>query len=383
MLSKTRLFSAVIVVLSLLLVLGSGEIFVRLVFPYNTPETVRRYSIPYAPSIFSKHRLKPVARIVEEDGSKGLGTKKAHERPLHRFYINETGFRGRSFSVRKPQGIIRIVIVGGSSVFDANARDASDEEGKDWPHLVEGMLKRSGYSQVEVINAGVPGHATFDSLGRLYSQIWMYQPDYVLLYNCWNDIKYFRVVTPEQPLITLFSPFREGANPFVHYQGYFDELLCNFQLYVKFRNHYYSKKYQVGGEGLIPQDNYRDSYTPYGLQQYRLNVQLIVDACRNIGATPVLVPEATLVTANNTPEERKLIGYERQRLTHDALLRAIQDTYQVLREVARQKGVEVLDLTTKLNGRREFFIDAVHLSDRGSQEIAGLVASFVASRLKN
>jgi hypothetical protein len=105
------------------------------------------------------------------------------------------------------------VIVGGSSVFDANARDASEEAGRDWPHLAEGFLKRSGYSDVDVINAGAPGHATFDSLGRLYSQIWIYQPDYVLLYNCWNDVKYFRVVTPEQPLITPFRPLPRGGQP--------------------------------------------------------------------------------------------------------------------------------------------------------------------------
>jgi hypothetical protein len=152
---------------------------------------------------------------------------------------------------------------------------------------------------------------------------------------------------------------------------------------VKVRNRYYSKKYQVGDEGLIPQGSYQDSYSPYALRQYRLNVQLIVDACRNIDATPVLVPEATLVTPNNTLEERKLVGYERHLLTHDGLWRAIQDTHHVLREVGREKGAEVLDLTGKLNGRREFFIDGVHFSDRGSEEIARLVAGFIASHLKD
>jgi len=43
MLSKTRIFSAVIAALSLLLVLGCGQIFVRLVFPYNAP--VRSHSL--------------------------------------------------------------------------------------------------------------------------------------------------------------------------------------------------------------------------------------------------------------------------------------------------------------------------------------------------
>jgi hypothetical protein len=91
-------------------------------------------------------------------------------------------------------------------VFDGNAKDPSENETRDWPHLIERFLRDEGY-KVEVINAGIPGHASFDALGRLYSQLWIYQPDYVLLYNIWNDIKYFRSLGPENPLISLYKPF--------------------------------------------------------------------------------------------------------------------------------------------------------------------------------
>ena len=60
-----------------------------------------------------------------------------------------------------------------------------------WPHLIEKALHHRGYDKVEVLNAGVVGYSSFDSFSSLYSGIWMFKPDYVLLYNAWNDIKYF------------------------------------------------------------------------------------------------------------------------------------------------------------------------------------------------
>ena len=105
------------------------------------------------------------------------------------YRINEFGYRGPSFSVSKPEGTRRIIVLGGSAVFDPNADG--------WPHLTQDFLKTTGHENVEVINAGVPGHASFDSLGRLYSQIWTFEPDYVLVYHGWNDIKYFKTLARE------------------------------------------------------------------------------------------------------------------------------------------------------------------------------------------
>ena len=326
-----------------------------------------------------------MGQIVEEDSDKALGKKGKAEAPTNRFFINDLGYRGPNFSARKPQGIRRIVIVGGSTVFDANAKDPSASETRDWPHLVERFLRNKGYNNVEVIeviNAGIPGHASFDALGRLYSQLWIYEPDYVLFYGAWNDIKYFRKLIPEDPLISLFQPESEKSNPFTEYQGLLDRFFSNFQLYVKLRNQYYSWKYSVGEEGIIPEGSYQDAYSPYAVKQYRLNLELIVDTSRNINAVPILLTEATLVSPNNSAEERKLIGYNYQLLTHSALVRAYNEAYEVIRSVAQEKGAGVLDLAKELNGKPELFIDHAHLSTKGSEEVAKRVSDFLASDLK-
>lgn len=316
--------------------------------------------------------------MEEEESPAALRAKTGSEEPHRGYFINAVGFRGPEFAVRKSKGLTRIVVIGGSAVFDQNAKNASANDGKDWPHRVERLLREEGIEGVEVINAGVPGHASFDSFSRLYAQLWMYKPDYVLFYEAWNDIKYFRKLTPETPLTSLYQPGMQ-SNPFIEYQGFFDRLLSHSQLYVKVRNQYYSWKFRVGGEGIIPEAEYQNTYSSYGVKQYKLNVELIVDACRNIGATPILLTQATLVSANNSAEERKLIRYEYQSLTHSALVRAFEETYQVIRSVAQEKQVAVLDIAKELNGNVELFTDHVHLSEKGSEQVAQRVAEFMSS----
>jgi lysophospholipase L1-like esterase len=88
------------------------------------------------------------------------------------------------------------------------------------------------------------------------------------------------------------------------------------------------------------------------------------------------------VSPNNPPKEQQLISYKYQSLTHSALVKAFEDTYEVIRSVGREKGAAVLDLAKELNGNRELFKDHVHLTAKGSAEVAKRVADFLASDIE-
>lgn len=350
-----------------------AEILVRTSLRYNTPDTVRENSLQYLPSIFSRHRLKPEQRLNLDEA---WGIREGSEPTGRTYSINDAGYRGPSLKRTKPEDEVRVVILGGSAVFDPNA-----SAGEDWPHRVQTLLASEGHGEVVVVNAGVPGHASFDSLGRLYAQIWTYEPDFVLVYNAWNDIKYFSELTGETPLITLFTPYDPKADPLRNYRGFVDRLLSHSQLYVKLRNHYYQRKLRPGPEGQIPEGGSERTYGRLAVDQYRLNIEMIVDVARNIGADAVLLTQATLVAPDNDEEDRERINYEYQRMSHETLVRAFADCNDVIRSVAREKGVPLLDLAGMLGGRPELFEDHVHLSSRGSAAIAAEVAGFLADRL--
>ena len=271
------------------------------------------------------------------------------------YFINEHGSRGASFELPKPSGVRRIVVLGGSTVFDLNA-----DEGFDWPHLVEKFLKEKGHHQVEVINAGIPGHTSGDSLGRLYTEIWQWEPDYLMIYEAWNDIKYFNSLSHDTPLIRLVKPTNPDADPFKTYQGTMDYLLSYSQLYVKIRSRYFAWKHRVGSEGRFKEETEKIMWVDLGLAQFRLNMEMFVDISRNIHAIPILVTQATLASPTNAEEDRKKIAYGYVGLSHEGILQAYEKCRQIVLGVAREKKTDVLDLLPQLQGKSELFQDHDH-----------------------
>lgn len=339
-----------------------GEILVRILSPEGivTPETTYNQSLEYVPSLFTRHIFPRKERIVEWSDSITI-------------HMNKFGYRGKEFSLTKQEGTIRIIFLGGSYVFNANS-----SMGKDWPHLTEKYLKESGFKNVECINAGVPGHASFDALGILYSEIHNFEPDYIVVCNAWNDIKYFRTLSTENTLLRTYWPI-SGKNPYMYYNSWLDKFLCNSQLYVRLRWRYYSHSLmgigkdllsRIGLEGEKPKGNYSSEYGRFGIKQYRLNLETVVDVSRNIGAIPVLLTQARLVSDTNNEEDRSKIRYDLQLLNHKAILRAFNECDQVVREIAREKSVNLIDLSKKFTGQSDLFNDHVHLTSKGSKAIA-------------
>lgn len=354
-LKKRLLLTLMTTVLSLGAALVAAETVVRLTSGgvYVTPEILKNRNLQYAPALFARHvfpQKEMRAQIKEVDNKL-------------EYYINERGYRGRTFSVPKPGGVIRIMIYGGSAAFDINLPD-----GQDWPHRIEAILRSNGYPEVEVINAGTPGHASFDSFGRLFSEGHLFEPDYVLSYNEWNDIKYFG---SHKPLLREFKPFCLAEDPRLNYRNEFDRLLCEHsQLYVRLRSRYYNWRMGAGSQGAVPRGAYTSEITETALTQYYLNQVMFVDLAREIGAVPVLMTEARLTTAQNTESQRSRIEYDYVKLDHETLVRAYDEIESRLRKISSEKGVELIDVAKEMNGRDEFFADVVHLTPQGSEALA-------------
>ncbi len=371
--ARQKTYALVTVAVAVVAALVLLEGVLRLVTHYPTPEETRHDSLEYLPSIFARHRLEPDQEVrVEVERRDGASAGKA-ERVFH---IGSRGYRGPEFAVPKPQGVRRIVILGGSDVFDIHAT-----EGRDWPRLAEARLKSLGHGEAEVINAGIPGHASFDALGRLYSQVWTWGLDYVLLCAGWNDIKHLDDVTSEKPLIDLFSPYQPERDPFRNYVGPLDRVLCHSQLYVALRKRYFRWAIRAGEEGMRPADGPLRGDDSLGLRQYRIVLELCVDAARNIGATPILLTQPTLVSTSNNDEDKSHIRYEYQRMSHEQLVKAFKDCNDVVRLVAREKGAPLLDLDRLLTGQSGMFEDHVHTTARGSEALGAAVGDFLAETL--
>ena len=311
----------------------------------------RYHTLRYAESPVSRHAL--VASPLDVDTRDG-----------RHYHVNSKGYRGDEFTWSKAQGVLRILVYGGSAAFDIY-----QGEGQDWPARVERILVERGVA-AEVINAGIPGHASFDSVGRLLAEGHRLDPDFVLFYHAWNDLKYFHDPTPVlrqvRPLRVVESVWRP--------QGRLDAALgARSHLYRHLRIRFLRWDRELGAEGHLPPRALSDEFAPEQVRQFSLAVATFVDLVRNIGAVPVLVAQPLLVASDLSDEERSMIRYEYLGLTHDALVEAYAAADRAVHEVGRAKHAALIDASAEMTGRSVYFRDGVHLSDQGSRALAVLV----------
>jgi lysophospholipase L1-like esterase len=128
----------------------------------------------YFPSIYYRHKSLRYALIPNLDY-------------YGWFRINSLGFRGPEVTYEKKPGVLRVVCLGGSTTFDIGSVGPAQP----WPEVLEAALrKRLGTQSVEVLNLGIPGATSFDSLIDLQLRVLPLQPDLVIVYQGHNDINY-------------------------------------------------------------------------------------------------------------------------------------------------------------------------------------------------
>ncbi len=216
--------------------------------------------------------------------------------------------------------------------------------------------------------------------GRLFTEGFLFQPDYVVIYNAWNDIKYLS--SPKTVLRTL-QPSLQEFDPRVQYRSTLDRWLCEVsRLYTVLRRIYYKTKLNINLEGL-GQD--RDTswggseINPTGFHQYRLAMEMLLDLAFSIGAKPILVTQARLAHDSNTPAQKDRLDYHHVRLTHEALLKISEQFDAIVRDVANKKGAILINASEQLSGKDWVFYDQVHFDfeGRGSEAMSQLMAEHI------
>lgn len=343
-----------------------AELLVRVFLPsgHLSPERLRDAGMPYAPAIFSGAVFRQ--RAVEFPALYGAGT----------WRVNSLGYRGPEFAARKPAGLLRVMVYGGSSVFDLQAA-----EGDDWPRRVERALRARGLGDVEVINAGIPATDSADAFGRLFAEGHRFAPDVVVLYGSWNDLGSFAT---EAALLRHGVPRPDETDPRHTTHGMVDRALCGAShLWLRARSEWMVR---TRGRDLEPAaDAARPLATTIsdaGPRQLEITLRMWCRLAHAIGAVPVVATEARLVARDNGAAERARIHYARPRLAHDALCDAFDRADGLIRDVGRAERATVVDVGAALRGRPELFLDHVHLLPDGSAAVAAVVADALEPLLR-
>ncbi len=269
--------------------------------------------------------------------------------------VNENGLRGAPLPIEAPSGERRVAVFGGSVVFGTGAKDADT-----FPVRMERVLNETGEDPWHVINGGVPGFTSAESLIHLMLKVSDYRPDYVILYQAYNDLK-------------MISD--EFQSDYSHMKGVPEERGLVYKLFRKFRTYrWLRKKLMVHTriQTVLQQTGGLKGASADSRQTFRRNVTHFVALAGGLEARPVLstfaMPLSEEVLTARTDIRNSVAAFIPS-LTLDGLRTALDEYNGIIREVAAEHGVPLLDGAALLASDGDNFIDHCHLSPQGAERL--------------
>lgn len=255
---------------------------------------------------------------------------------------NRWGLRGRDVERRKPQGVVRIACLGGSTTFSL---DASDND-HTWPAQLERLLnKRHAPTRFEVLNFGTPGYCAIESFLIFALRGLDFDPDIVLIHDAWNDTG---------------AVFRADlTSDYTHHRGFYTRLGGGWLA-----------KTAIGRLVLLAAPRFgcirrQGPHYPSdeGPELFVRYVESTILLARPRGIEPVIVTIPDRLPAD--PAQWK--GLNVQVASARWLIRS-------LRRLRYQWDVPVIDLAASFPKGPEYFTDAVHKTNEGLELAARMIA---------
>jgi lysophospholipase L1-like esterase len=297
------------------------------------------------------------------------------------FKINSLGFRGREVTMAKPPGVFRIICFGGSTTFDIGAIRPN----KPWPEVLEDQLRtRLGTDAIEVLNFGIGGATSLDSLIDLQMRGLLYDPDIVIVYQGHNDLVYSIPSSSPVPPSPLFPLEDRPRSAFVRWltnksllyaktQGRINDRIDSVMSVVK-------KVVTVGtaDEGVI-QD--RDEAMEKGFVDYRHNINSIAAIART-NKIPLILPKVLVPFPGEAPCRQCDSLSDLYGGVAVEKLRAMFGRYNEVLERAGGEGVHFIQTEGFVPNADKYYNDPVHFGPEGSRQMGIHLAETLAPMIK-
>jgi len=270
--------------------------------------------------------------------------------------IDSRGFRGPELEVPKPEGRIRLAILGGSTSFCA---EVSGNEAT-WPQVLVDLL-RAEHPGVEFdhVNGGVPGYTTVQSLVNLEQRIAPLEPDVLLVYHAKNDLKHEAHERAVAEGLLDESRARDTESTW--------SLTWN----LFWKNVRYRKR--ASGEVSRPLE-----FEPEDLSRdFRRDLRALLDSASAHAPMVAVATFSVRPRPSQTPEEQRRGSasslYYMPYMTVDGLVKGFVEFNRIVREETRDAGLLLIEAEEAIPATEECFADSVHFTDEGCRRMAELV----------
>jgi len=266
-------------------------------------------------------------------------------------------FRSRVVPKVQPEGVTRIWIASASY-----AEDNDIAVQRIFPVLIDSTLLAQGWS-VEVLNAARAGHVIRSNRDQLRELHGEWKPDVVLLYQMSLDIN---------ELSQLYLGGQQAPTVVVQTDALADNASVRDQVKRFFEK---STLYELVRRNLtnrVLEHRVTGKTASAAMQaEFRRRITGFVEDVRSLGAEPVLSTFAISHTDGSS-----VTRADRRFLLHNSVLHpsawpgTVERWNDMIRELARELDVALIDVDADVSGQPQLFKDIVHFTPGGHRRVA-------------
>jgi len=324
----------------------------RILYDYGRLAKSELSQFRFVPDVVLPYRLKPGFEFTSTDG---------YQTTTH----NSSGFRGAEFTP-KSDNALRIICLGGSTTYGVSVVDNAATYPYSLKRLLNDDSRRVGWNKVEVFNLGVGGYTSREVLTTLKLYGLPLEPDIVLIQSGVNDV------------VPRFYP--SFNRDYTHFRKSLQPLNTTFLARTAYSSHLFIiAGWKMGfltpltlqSQSQYPMPTVLEAVvnlTRNDTQAYRDNLVESIDLSEKADAQIWLLTQAHMFNTafqSHTKDMRLLDeAYHRGMVEHNALIR----------ELAKNKSIGLIDLEKTMPPNRAYFHDPIHMSEKGNRIKAKLIA---------
>jgi hypothetical protein len=249
-----------------------------------------------------------------------------------------------------------------------------------FPSVLERLLRTAGI-QATVINASHAGMEIDDNTSDIESRGPHIKPDYVILYQMSSTItslskRLLSGAGPRTPRNDTDKPIVQKTKKPLDWTVWLVEQTA---IYAQFKGHLTSR--------LATKRVLADSLGSAGDAQFEAKVRAFIAATRGIGATPILCTFATSHVRRDLPNfpdsAVTLIFKYNIYLSLVGWVETIERFNNILRHIAAEEGIVLIDVENTVAGHEDYFRDFVHFTPRGHSAVATVIRDALIANSQN
>jgi lysophospholipase L1-like esterase len=283
-------------------------------------------------------------------------------------FHNSLSYRNDEFSLEKPNGVYRIVALGGSSTYDVSI----DDNAATFTTQLEQLLREDyGYRNVQVINAGVPGYNSWEILVNLEFRVLDLDPDLVIIYENTNDV-HARLVQPSAYRGDDLGRRQAWQVPPV--------ALWEHSALLRIVSRMMNISRQVSIDDFVSSPTYVSWPFEYRLSEDNLDPAEILKENppiyfrRNLENMSVIAKEHDVMIMLST---WAYSPYLNDYASQDYYQHGFQENNDVVKEVAADQQIPIFDFAAVMPQDAEYWADGRHVNEAGALVKARLFAEFI------